>query len=142
MPSGGSWHQSADGAGGWGGRHNVVVSARYNGQPLGRVAVVLAVFLVALGHVLFGLANFQPGFPKLEGIAALTAGAMLLASLVVARWSVYGALLTACFGTTPLSVWFAYAVPIERSSSPGFFLGFTCHSYRYRHDSTGVAAQT
>ena len=72
-------------------------------------------------HILFGLANFQPGFPKLEGVAAITAGLAILASLAVARRSVYRALLTAFFGTLPLLVWFAYAVPVERSSDPVFF---------------------
>lgn len=33
----------------------------------------------------------------------------------------YWALLTACLGSLPLVGWFAYSVPIEESSDPGFF---------------------
>ncbi len=77
----------------------------------------------ALGllHLAFGLANFQPGFPKLEGMATITGGLALLTSLALARHSMYRASLTAFFGTLPLVAWFSYAVPIERSSGPVFF---------------------
>lgn len=40
------------------------------GSSAGRVVITvasLAVILLALMHIVFGLANFQPGFPKLEG---------------------------------------------------------------------------
>ena len=76
---------------------------------------------VALLYVLFGIANLQPGYPKLEALAAIIGGLALLASLLIAWRSVYQALLTACLGTPPLAVWYAYAVPIERSSDPQFF---------------------
>ncbi len=79
------------------------------------------VFFLAVGHIVFGLANFQPGFPRLEGVASITAGLALLASLVIAVRSMYWALLTACLGSLPLVGWFAYAVPIEESSDPTFF---------------------
>ena len=84
---------------------------------------VLALGVLALGllHILFGLANFQPGFPKLEGVAAITGGLALLASLALARHSMYRAFFTAFIGTLPLVAWFSYAVPIERSSGPVFF---------------------
>ncbi len=83
------------------------------------VAVVTA-FVLGVGHIVFGLGNFRPGFPKGEGVASLVAGAALLASLIVARRSIYNALLTAWLGTLPLVAWFAYAVPLERSSDPVF----------------------
>ena len=84
---------------------------------------MLAVLGVSLGllHINFGLTNFQPGFPKIEGVAAMTAGLALLVSLALARRSVHRALLTAFFGTLPLVAWFAYAVPVEGSSDPIFF---------------------
>lgn len=81
----------------------------------------LAVSLLAFLHIAFGLANFQPGFPRLEGLAAITAGLALFASLALARRSMFRALLTACLGTLPLVVWFGYAVPVKGSSDPGFF---------------------
>ena len=83
--------------------------------------VTVPVLLLALGHIVFGIANFQPTFPKLEGVASITAGLALLASLVIAVRSTNWALLTACLGTLPLVAWFAYAVPVEGSSSPSFF---------------------
>ena len=83
--------------------------------------VTVPVLLLALGHIAFGIANFQPTFPKLEGVASITAGLALLASLVIAVRSMYWALVTACYGTMPLAAWFAYAVPIDGSSDPGFF---------------------
>ncbi len=81
----------------------------------------VGVLVLALGHVVFGLANFQPGFPKLEGVASIIAGLALLASLIIAVRSMYWALVTACLGTLPLVGWFAYAVPIAESSDPAFF---------------------
>ena len=86
-----------------------------------RVLLVLGVLALGLLHVVFGLANFQPGFPELEGVAAITAGLALLASPVVARRSLDAALLTVLLGALPLVAWFAYAVPVEGSSGPGFF---------------------
>ena len=83
------------------------------------VVTVLGV-LVALGHIVFGLANFQPSFPKLEGVASITAGLAILASLVIAVRSTHRALWTACLGTLPPVAWFAYAVPVEGSSDPIF----------------------
>jgi hypothetical protein len=71
--------------------------------------------------LLFGLTNFQPGFPKMEGVAAITAGLAVLASLALATRSMYRALLTAFLGSLPLVAWFAYAVPVEGSSDPIFF---------------------
>lgn len=76
---------------------------RHHGQvqpaPIRRyVALAVApagVFFLAVGHLVFGLANFQPGFPRLEGVASITAGLALLASLVIAVRSMYWALLTA-----------------------------------------------
>jgi len=79
------------------------------------------VFFLAVRHIVFGLANFQPGFPRLEGVASITAGLALLASLVIAVRSMYWALLTACLGSLPLVGWFAYAVPLEEPSDPAFF---------------------
>lgn len=93
-------------------------------SPAGRLMTLVVVALgtlVGLFHIGFGLANFQPGFPKLEGVAAITAGLAILASLAVARRSMSRALLTAFLGTLPLVAWFAYAVPVERSSDPMFF---------------------
>ena len=82
---------------------------------------VVGIALLAVGHLLFGLANFQPGFPKLEGVTAMAAGLALLASLIIARRSMYRALKAACLGTLPLVGWFAYAVTIEESSDPVYF---------------------
>jgi hypothetical protein len=39
--------------------------------------VVLAVSVLAFLHIAVGLANFQPGYPKLEGVAAIIAGMAL-----------------------------------------------------------------
>ena len=41
--------------------------------------------------------------------------------MIIARGSMYRALVTACLGTLPLVVWFAYAVTVEGSSDPGYF---------------------
>jgi hypothetical protein len=101
--------------------HDVLVLGGSIGRALVLTMALVAVLGVALLHVLFGVANFQPGFPKLEGIAAIIAGVALLASAVMARRSMYRALLTACVGTLPLVAWFAYAVPLEGSSDPAYF---------------------
>ncbi len=77
--------------------------------------------MLAVAHVAFGLANFQPGFPVLEGFAAIAAGLALLGSAFLVWRSMYLALVTACLGTLPLVVWFAYAVPVEGSSDAAFF---------------------
>ena len=84
---------------------------------------VLAGAVLALGllHLVFGAANFQPGFPKLEGVAAIIAGLALLVAPVVGRRSPESGLMTVLLGTLPLVAWFAYAVPVEGSSGPGFF---------------------
>ena len=81
----------------------------------------VAVSLLALGYIAFGLANFQPTFPIAEGIAAVAGGLALIAGLVIAQRSMYWALLTAALGTLPLAAWFAYAVPVEGSSGLEFF---------------------
>jgi hypothetical protein len=88
---------------------------------MGRAILWLVGLPVAVLYILFGIANLQPGYPKLEALAAIIGGLALLTSLVMAWGSVYRALLTACLGTLPLAAWFAYAVPIERSSDPQFF---------------------
>lgn len=88
---------------------------------MGRAILWLVGLPVALLYILFGIANLQPGYPKLEALAAIIGGLALLTSLVMAWGSVYRALLTACLGTLPLAAWFAYAVPMERSSDPQFF---------------------
>ena len=85
------------------------------------MVVTLGVLLLAAFHVLFGIANFQPGFPKLEGVAAILAGGTLLAALPLARRSLRRAFGVAFVGTLPLVSWFAYAVTIEKSSGPQFF---------------------
>jgi hypothetical protein len=112
---------------------------------------VVGVVLLAIGHILFGLTNFQPGFPKLEGAASMTAGLALLASLIIAMRSMYRALVTACLGTLPLVGWFAYAVPIEKSSDPAFFwaslitpaaTGLAALGWRRRSGETSARADT
>jgi hypothetical protein len=85
--------------------------------------VTVGVLALAVLHILFGIANFQPGFPKLEGVAAIVAGVALLASLPLARRSMRWAFTVAFFGSLPLVAWFAYAVTIEKSSGPVFFWG-------------------
>ncbi len=102
-------------------RHHVKVQSASTGRYVALAVTAVGVLFLAGGHIVFGLANFQPGFPKLEGVASITAGLALLASLVVAVRSMYWALLTACLGSLPLVGWFAYAVPIEGSSDPSFF---------------------
>lgn len=87
-----------------------------------RTIVAAAVVVLALGHILFGLTNFQPGFPWLEGAVAVLAGLALLASLVASRFSVRAALWIALLGTLPLVAWFAYAVPVDGSSDPQFLV--------------------
>ena len=94
--------------------------AASHGIRLANVLLALIVLLVAAVHIVFGLANLQPGFPKLEAAAAVTAGVALLASLFVARRSMLGACLTACIGTLPLVAWFIYAVTIPKSSDRVF----------------------
>ena len=84
-------------------------------------AAGLIVLGLAVVHVLFGIANFQPGFSEVEGVAAILGGLALILALAVARRSLFAAMVTACVGTTPLAAWFAYAVPVERSSDPPFF---------------------
>ena len=83
--------------------------------------LILGVLALGLLHVSFGMTNFQPGFPKLEGVAAIMAGLALLASPFVARRSLHAALLTVLFGSLPLVAWFSYAVPVQGSSGPQFF---------------------
>ena len=93
-------------------------------SPIRAVFAFIAVCAVgALGgaHLAFATANFQPGFPKLEGVAAFIAGAALFASTIMARRSLHLGFLTALFGTLPLVAWFAYAVPVQGSSDPHFF---------------------
>lgn len=82
----------------------------------------IAVAVLGLGHISFGLTNFQPGFPVAEGVTSLIAGVGLLAALVVARWSLHRAFLTALLTTLPLVGWFAYAVPVQGSSDPVFLV--------------------
>jgi peptidoglycan/LPS O-acetylase OafA/YrhL len=120
------------------------------GSSAGRVVITvasLAVILLALMHIVFGLANFQPGFPKLEGLTSITAGLALLASLILARRSMYRALVTACLGTLPLVAWFGYAVPVEGSSDPVSFwaslvvptgTGLAAVVLRHRRTATGM----
>ncbi|MFP5372601.1 MAG: hypothetical protein ACLGI3_17905, partial [Actinomycetes bacterium] len=60
--------------------------------------MVLAAF-----HILFGVANFRPGFPELEGVAATVAGVALLAALLLARRSLSRAFGIAFVGTLPLA---------------------------------------
>lgn len=81
-----------------------------------------AVAVLGVGHIAFGFANFQPGFPKAEGVASLVAGAGLLAAIVVGRWSLHRAFVTALLSTLPLVAWFAYAVPVEKSSTPNLLV--------------------
>ena len=83
--------------------------------------MTLGVLVLAAFHILFGIANFQPGFPKLEGVAAILAGVALLAALLLARRSLPRALGIAFVGALPLVAWFAYAVTIDKSSGPQFF---------------------
>jgi hypothetical protein len=90
---------------------------RYVVLPLSVVGVVL----LAVGHLLFGPGELPAGVPGLEGVTAMTAGLALLASLVIARRSMYRALVNACLGTLPLVGWFAYAVTIDESSDPVYF---------------------
>src|SRR5215207_1409974 len=101
--------------------HTVLVPTKSVRQALVLTVVGLAVLSIALLHIVFGIANFQPGFPKLEGVAAIIAGASLLTLLLLARRSVHRALLTACLGTIPLAVRFAYAVPSNDPRIPYFF---------------------
>ena len=82
--------------------------------------VALVGCCLAVGHIVFGLGNFRPGYPVGEGVTAIIAGLALLAALVMARRSVFAALMMACLGTLPLFVWFAYAVPVQGSSTPTF----------------------
>lgn len=99
-----------------------VMARRSVGRAVGATLVVLAVFIIAVGHVVFGLGNFRPGYPVGEAVAAIAAGASLLVALALAlvRRSVFAALITACAGTLTLFGWFLYGVPIQRSSSPTF----------------------
>jgi hypothetical protein len=90
-------------------------------RQLALVLLMLAILALAVLHILFGIANFYPGFSKIEGVAAMLGGVALIAAIPMARLSVEKALLTACVGTVPLSLWFAYAVPVEGSSGPQFF---------------------
>jgi hypothetical protein len=102
-------------------RHHVKVQPASIRRYVALAVAAVGVLFLAGGHIVFGLANFQPGFPKPEGVASITAGLALLASLVIAVRSMYWALLTACLGSLPLVGWFAYAVPVEGSSDPSFF---------------------
>ncbi len=81
----------------------------------------VGVVIVGTGYLFFGLANFQPGFPKIEGVASLVAGAGLLASVVIAKYSLQAAFLTVLLATLPLVAWFAFSIPVQQSSSPHFF---------------------
>ena len=94
--------------------------AASHGIRLAYVFLALVVLLVAALLIVFGWTNLQPGFPKLEAAASITAGVALLASLFVARRSMLWACLTACLGTLPLVAWFVYAVTIPKSSDPVF----------------------
>lgn len=102
-------------------RHHVKMRPASIRRYVALAGAAVGVSFLAGGHIVFGLTNFQPGFPKLEGVASMTAGLALLASLVIAVRSMYWAPLTACLGSLPLVGWFAYAVPIEGSSDPIFF---------------------
>lgn len=95
---------------------NAWSAARSSGVAL----VALAVCVLAFGHIVFGLANFRPGYPAGEGVAAIVAGLALLAGLTMAGRCLFAALMTACVGTLPLVAWFAYAVPVQGSSTPTF----------------------
>ncbi len=77
------------------------------------VRLLMALFIIFLGfgHLAFSMANFQPGYPKLEGVTALVAGLALISSVFVARHSAFAALITVFVGTVPLFLWFTYAVP-------------------------------
>ena len=96
------------------------MGTRSVGRAVAVALIVLVVAVLALGHIVFGLGNFRPGYPRGEGVASLIAGAALLASPLIALRSIFAALVTACLGTLPLVAWFAYAVPVEGSSSATF----------------------
>lgn len=83
-------------------------------------ALSATALVLGLGHVLFGLGNFRPGYPLLEGVAAVVAGVSLLVAAVLVWRSVRRALLTAALGTLPLVAWFLYGVGVEGSSDPVF----------------------
>ena len=87
---------------------------------VGIALVALVVSVLAVGHIVFGLGNFRPGYPVGEGVTSIIAGVALLAGLAVSRRSIFAALTTACLGTLPLVGWFAYAVPVQGSSTPIF----------------------
>ena len=84
---------------------------------VGIAAVALVCCVLALGHIVFGLGNFRPSYPVGEGIASIVAGVALIAALTMTRRSLLAALTTACLGTLPLVAWFAYAVPVQGSST-------------------------
>ena len=94
--------------------------AASRGIRLAYAFLALLVLLVATLLIVFGLTNLQPGFPKLEAAASLTAGGALLASLFIARRSMLWACLTALLGALPLVAWFVYAVAVPKSSDPVF----------------------
>ena len=98
------------------------MDGRRAARSISVAVVALVACVLALGHIVFGLGNFRPGYPVVEGVTSIIAGVALLAALIAARRSISAALITACLGTLPLVGWFAYAVPVQGSSTPTLLL--------------------
>ena len=70
--------------------------------------------VLALGHLLFALANFRfGGLAVFEGVAAALAGLALLASIMIFRHSPMKAAVTVLTGSLPLTAWFALAAMLD-----------------------------
>ena len=70
--------------------------------------------VLALGHLLFALANFRfGGVAVFEGVAAALAGLALLASIMIFRHSPMKAAVTVLTGSLPLTAWFALAAMLD-----------------------------